>query len=160
MAALLGAAVLPPVAGAGEPATAALRQLSTAEKTGCAGVQRALAAGGGAGLVVRTAVEMGYNPCQVIGCALAGRCPADDAEALEQVVGGAAAAGVPAEVIARCAGDACDPAAVASLLAWVLLEPNYCYFSPRPPDATAPLPPQRPPLERGVPLPEVSPFGF
>lgn len=156
-AALLAAALLAPVprAAAVEPAGQ-----SAAERAACDGVQRALASGQDAALVVRTAVEMGHNACHVVRCALAGRCGGDEPEALGQAIRGAAAAGVPQDVIARCAGDACDPGAVAALLAGILLEPNYCYFSPRPPGAGAALPPPRPVVDRSSPPPQVSPFSF
>lgn len=159
-AALLAGVLLSPAAraAAAEPAPDSLRQQGAAERAGCAGVQRARAGGAEPALVVRTAVELGYNPCQVIRCALAGRCPADNAPDLEQVIRGAAAAGVATDVIARCTVEACgDPAAVAALLATILLEPNYCYFAPGPP---APLPPAQPVIDRGTPPPQVSPYRF
>jgi hypothetical protein len=143
---------------AAESARDLVRPRSAAERAGCDGIQRARAAGADAALTVRTAVELGYNPCQVIRCALAGRCPADNAPDLEPVIRGAAAAGVPADVVARCAAEACDePAEVAALLAAVMFEPNYCYFAPRPP---APLPPPRPVIDRESPPPQVSPYKF
>ncbi|HWR98305.1 MAG TPA: hypothetical protein VN317_07755 [Candidatus Methanoperedens sp.] len=148
-------------AGATSPAGELLRQQSAAERAGCGGVQRARAAGADAALVVRTAVELGYGPCHVIRCALAGRCPSDGAADLEPVIRGAVAAGVPADVVARCAVDACaDPGAAAALLADVLLEPNYCYFGPRPLSAPAPLPPPLPVIDRSHPQPQASPFTF
>jgi hypothetical protein len=162
-AALLVVALLPPApsAGAADPSQDLLRQQSAAEQAACDGVRRARAGGGDPALVVRTAVELGYQPCQVIRCALAGKCPADGAADLEQVARGAAAAGVPGEVIARCSLEACDdPAAVASVLAAVLLEPDYCYFSSRPPDAQAALPPPRPVIDRSTPPAQVSPYRF
>lgn len=161
-AALLAAALLAPAprAAAVEPAGGRPAGQSAAERTACDGVQRALAGGQDAALVVRTAVELGHNPCQVLGCALAGRCPENEPETLESAIRGAAAAGVPQDVIARCAGEACDPGAVAALLAVILLEPNYCYFSPRPPGAAAALPPPRPVVDRSSPPPQVSPFSF
>ena len=143
---------------AAESARDLVRPRSAAERAGCDGIQRARAAGADAALTVRTAVELGYDPCQVIRCALAGRCPADNAPDLEPVIRGAAAAGVPADVVARCAAEACDePAAVAALLAAVMFEPDYCYFAPRPP---APLPPPRPVIDRDSPPPQVSPYKF
>ena len=160
--ALLAVALLAPTprAAAVEPAGGRPAAQSAAERAACDGVQRALAAGQDAALVVRTAVEMGYNPCQVIRCALEGRCGGDEPETLEQAIRGAAAAGVPEDVIARCAGEACDPGAVAALLAGILLEPNYCYFSPRPPGAAATLPPARPVVDRDSPPAQASPFTF
>ena len=161
-AALLAFALFGPAprATAAEPASGRPTAQSAAGRAACDGVQRALAAGQDAALVVRTAVEMGHNPCQVLRCALAGGCGGDEPETLEQAIRGAAAAGVPEDVIARCAGEACNPGAVAALLAGILLEPNYCYFSPRPPGTGAALPPPRPVVDRSSPPAQVSPFRF
>jgi hypothetical protein len=127
----------------------AQRQQSAAERASCAGVQRSISAGADALLVVRTAVELGYNSCQVIRCAL-------EAEALcEKVIRGAVAAGVQADVISRCASDACDPDAIAAVLADTLLEPNYCYFYPRLP--ATPEPPQH---RQGGADRQISPYTF
>jgi hypothetical protein len=161
-AALLAVALLAPAprAAAVEPAGGRPAAQGAAGRAACDGVQRALASGQDASLVVRTAVEMGHNPCQVLRCALAGGCGGDEPETLEQAIRGAAAAGVPEDVIARCAGEACDPGAVAALLAGILLEPNYCYFSPRPPGGGAALPPPRPVVDRSSPPAQVSPISF
>jgi hypothetical protein len=159
-AALAILALLAPAqrAAAAESARDLVRPRSAAERNGCDGIQRARAAGTDPALTVRTAIELGYKPCQVIRCALAGRCPADNASDLEPVVRGAAVAGVPADVVARCATEACDdPAAVAALLAAIVFEPNYCYFGPGTP---APLPPSRPVIDRDSPPPQVSPYKF
>ena len=161
-AALLAVALLAPAprAAAVEPAGGRPAAQGAAGRAACDGVQRALAAGQDAALVVRTAVEMGHSPCLVLRCALEGRCPQEEPATLEQALRGAAAAGVPEDVIARCAGEVCDPGAVAGLLAGILLEPNYCYFSPRPPGAPAALPPPRPVVDRDSPPAQVSPFNF
>lgn len=137
-----------------------LRQQSAAERAGCAAIARALGSGTDPALVVRTAVELGYNPCQVIRCALEGRCEREGAGAdLARVLQGAVAAGVPEDIIARCSVEACaDPAAVAALLADLLLEPSYCYFAPREPGAPVALPPVQPLPDRD--LPEISPYRF
>ena len=139
-----------------------LRQQSAAEQSGCAGVQRTMSGGADATLVVRTAVELGYNPCQVIRCALEAKAtPGTDRLALcEKVVRGAVAAGVPSDVISRCATSVCDSSAVAAILAATMLEPNYCYFSPQPLVAPAPPPPPEPVFDRSLPRPQASPFTF
>jgi hypothetical protein len=109
-------------------------------------------------LVVRTAVELGYNSCQVIRCALEGKTESDDVTLCEKVTRGAVAAGVQSDVISRCASEYCDPAAVAAVLA--ATEPNYCYFFPQPLVAPAPLPPPEPVFDRSHPKPQASPFTF
>ena len=136
-----------------------LRQQSAAERSSCAGVQRTIAAGTDATVVVRTAVELGYNACQVIRCALEGTTGRDRDSRCEKVVRGAIAAGVQPDVISRCSADACDPAAVAALFAATLLEPDYCYFYPLPLAAPAPPPPAEPVFDRSTP-PQISPFTF
>jgi hypothetical protein len=139
-----------------------LRQQSAAERSSCAGVRRTIQAGADASLVVRTGVELGYNSCQVIRCALetGPAAPAPGARALcEQVIRGAVSAGVQPDVISRCSADACDPAAVAAILAATLLEPNYCYFSPREVEPDPAAPPQ-PVIDRDYPRPQASPFRF
>jgi hypothetical protein len=156
-----------------------LRQASPAERAACTGVRRTLAAGNDATRVVRTAVELGFNPCEVLRCALEG-VDGDERDRLCRLaVLGAAQAGVPADVIARCTAAACDPVGVAALLAAALREPNYCYVGSPPPGApaagqTAPVvdraiaqppepplpPPPLPPVEPPPPPPQISPFAF
>ena len=111
-------------------------------------------------LVVRTAVELGYNSCQVIRCALEGKTEIDRETLCEKVIRGAVAAGVQPDVVSRCASEVCDPAAVAAVLAATLLEPNYCYFFPQPLVAPEPLPPPGPAVDRSQPGPQASPFTF
>lgn len=137
-----------------------LRQQSAAERSSCTGVRRTISAGAEPTLVVRTAVELGYNACQVIRCSLEGKDVPDQETLCEKVLLGAVAAGVAADVIARCSADVCDPGAVAMTLAATLLEPNYCYLSPRPLVAPAPLPPPEPVFDRSYPRPQASPFTF
>jgi hypothetical protein len=139
-----------------------LRQQSAAERSSCTGVQRTIFTGNDATLVVRTAVELGYNSCQVIRCALEGSSSPDtDKETLcEKVIRGAVAAGVSPDVISRCSSDVCDPAAVAGILAATLLEPHYCYFFPQSLVAPASLPPPEPVFDRSLPRPQASPFTF
>lgn len=110
-------------------------------------------------LVVRTAVELGYNSCQVIRCALEGKTQADKEALCEKVIRGAVAAAVPAEVISRCSSDVCDPSAVAAILAATSSEPSYCYFFPKL-DAPAPPAPREAAFDRSVPQPQASPFAF
>ncbi len=76
------------------------------------------------------------------------------------MIRGAVAAGVQPDVITRCSAEVCDPAAVAALLSATLLEPNYCYFVPRPLVAPAPLAPPEPVFDRSLPQPQASPFSF
>jgi len=137
-----------------------LRQQSAAARSSCAGVRRTVTSGSDAMLVVRTAVELGYNSCQVIRCALEGGTENDKGSLCEKVIRGAVAAGVEPDVISRCASDVCDPSAVASLLAATLLEPNYCYFFPQPLLAPAPLPPPGSVINRNSPQGQASPFTF
>jgi hypothetical protein len=135
------------------------RQQSAAERASCAGVQRGISTGTDAVLVVRTAIELGYNSCQVIRCALEGKALTDKRTHCEKVVRGAIAAGVSADVVSRCATDSCDPDAIAAILADTLLEPNYCYLFPRPP--AAPEPPQRQAvIDRQAQPPQASPHTF
>jgi hypothetical protein len=133
----------------------AQRQQSAAERTSCAGVQRSISSGTDASLVVRTAVELGYNSCQVIRCALEGEARPDKPTLCKKVIRGAVAAGVQADVISRCASESCDPDAIAAILADTLLEPNYCYFSPRLPAAPEPLQHQQGGYDR-----QISPYTF
>ncbi len=121
-----------------------LRQQSAAERAACAGVQRSIAGDFDPMLVVRTAVELGHNPCQTIRCAVEGKISDHQPALCEKVILGAVAAGVPSDVISRCAADVCDPAAVAAILTATRFEPNYCYLSPRAPLAPAALPPPGP----------------
>lgn len=138
-----------------------LRQQSAAERSGCTGVRGTISAGRDAALVVRTAIELGFNSCQVMRCALEGPAIHDKQPLCEKVIRGAVAAGVQADVIARCSAAACEAAAVAEILAATLLEPNYCYFSPQPLLAPPPLPPLEPVIERRYPQPQAgSPFTF
>jgi hypothetical protein len=139
-----------------------LRQQSAAGRSSCAGVQRTLAAGTDATLVVRTAVELGYNSCQVLRCALEGELlpDTDKTSFCEKVIRGAVAAGVQSDVISRCAAESCGPTAVAALLADILLEPNYCYFSPPPLEAPATPPPSVPVFDRSTAQAQASPFTF
>lgn len=140
-----------------------LRQQSAAARASCSGVQRSLTAGSDPLLVVRTAVELGFDSCQVIRCSLEPTAapPSADAQTLcEQVIRGAVAAGVPPDVISRCSADFCEPAAVAAILSATLLEPNYCYFAPRALVAPAPLPPPEPVFDRTLSPPQASPFTF
>jgi len=136
------------------------RQQSAAERASCAGVQQSISTGTDATLVVRTAVELGYNTCQVIRCALEGKALPDKRTLCEKVIRGAVAAGVLADVISRCASDACDPADIASVLADTLLEPNYCYFFPKLPAAPAPPAPQQAFIDRHYQQPQASPSTF
>jgi hypothetical protein len=138
----------------------ALLQQSPAQATGCTGVQRTLKSGADATLVVRTAVEMGFNACQVIRCALEEQADPGKAILCERVVRGAVLAGVQPDVISRCSAEYCDPAAVAVILGDAFLETNYCYFASQP--LTAPdVPPPRPPvIDRTTQPPQASPFRF
>ena len=139
-----------------------LRQQSAAGRSTCTGVQRTISAGTDATLVVRTAVELGYNPCQVLRCALEGKTPPDTGKETfcEKVIRGAVAAGVAPDVVSRCSADVCDPAAVAEILAATLLEPNYCYFFAQPLVAPEPSPRPEPVFDRSAPRPQASPFTF
>jgi hypothetical protein len=136
-----------------------LRQQSDAGHVGCTGVQRALAAGTDARLVVRTAVELGYNSCQMIRCALEAKADGKTTTLCEKVIRGAAEAGVEADVISRCSSEACDPAAVAAILGNTSLDPYYCYFADRPRPAPE-LPPPPPVIDRDIRPPQASPFTF
>ena len=137
-----------------------LRQQSSAERAGCSGVQRVLAAGSDVRVVVRTAVELGYNSCQMIRCALEAKVAPEGKPVCEQVLRGAAEAGVPADVISRCSSEACDPAVVAAVLGEVTLDPYYCYFSAQPLGAPELPPPQQPIIGRDMPAAQASPFRF
>lgn len=136
-----------------------LRQQSAAGRSSCDGVQRTVAAGTDPLLVVRTGVELGYNSCRVITCALEGGAATDRETLCEKVVRGAVAAGVQPDVISRCAA-ACDPAVVAAVLSAAMFEPNYCYFSTRPLVAPELLPPPEPVFDRSHQVPQASPFTF
>ena len=138
----------------------ALLQQSPAQRTGCTGVQRTLNGGADATLVTRTAVEIGYNPCQVIRCALEGSSESERKVLCEKVLRGAALAGVQPDVISRCSAEFCDPAAVAAILGDAFLEPNYCYFAARP--LVAPEIPlaQDAVVGRSTPAAQASPFRF
>jgi len=138
----------------------ALLQQSAAQRAGCTGVQRTLKAGADATLVVQTAVEMGFNACQVVRCALDEKVDPEKAILCEKVVRGAVLAGVQPDVISRCAVEYCDPAAVAAILGEAFLEPNYCYFAVRPLAAPDDLPPQPAVIDRSLPQSQASPFRF
>jgi hypothetical protein len=140
-----------------------LRLQSFAARSSCSGVQRTISAGTDPTLVVRTAVEIGYNSCEVIRCALDPKSAPP--ELLQQtlcelVIRGAVAAAVQPDVISRCSTDFCDPAAVAAILSETLLEPNYCYFTGRALVAPDLPPPPEPVFERSLPQPQASPFTF
>ena len=137
-----------------------LRQQSAAERSSCTGVRRTIASGSDVTLVVRTAVELGYNSCQVIRCALEGKTETATKTLCEKVIRGAVSAGVEPDVISRCSSDVCNPSEVAAILAATLLEPNYCYLFARPLAAPEPLPPPGPVFDRSVPRPQASPFAF
>ena len=110
---------------------------------------------------MRSAVELGYNSCQVIRCALDETDISDKQPLCEKVIRGAVAAGVQPDVISRCTSPVCDPAAVAALLSAILLEPNYCYFSPGQLVAPELLPPPEPVVDQVYPqIPQASPFTF
>jgi hypothetical protein len=155
---------VPGAAGAAEMSSdllhETLRQQSTAERSACTGIRRTLTAGNNPAVVVRTAVELGYNSCQVLQCALGAKSGEDKAELCRQVIRGAVAAGVPADVISRCSADACDPADVAVLLAGSLGETNYCYIGTRPLSAPDPQAPQQPIIDRSQQQPQYSPYRF
>lgn len=154
--------VVPPLSAANQTDLIrdVLRQQSDAGQAGCIGAQRALAAGTDARLVVRTAVELGYNPCQIIRCTLATKPDGETTTLCEKVLRGAVEAAVPADVISRCSSEVCDPAAVAALLGDMFLDPYYCYFSDRPLSAPEALPPPPPIIDRGMPPAQASPFAF
>lgn len=137
-----------------------LRQQSAAERTACVGIRRTLGAGSDPVLVVRSAVELGYNSCQVIRCALEGAADGDTGGLCRKVVQGAVAAGVPSDVIARCSAGVCDPAGVAAILAGSLLELNYCYIGFQPSGAPDPGTPRPPVIDRALPQPQASPYTF
>ena len=111
-------------------------------------------------LVVRTAVELGYNSCQVIRCALEGKTQADKEALCEKVIRGAVAAAVPADVISRCSSDVCDPSAVAAILAATSLGAELLLLLSH--SLTRPLPRHQaePAFDRSVPQPQASPFTF
>lgn len=138
----------------------ALLQQSAAQRTGCTAVQRTLKEGADAMLVVRTAVEIGYNACQVIRCSLDGSVDPEKTIICDKVVRGAVQAGVQPDVISRCTAEYCDPARVAALLGDAFLEPNYCYLAGQPLAAPDALPPQVPVIDRSAPPSEASPFRF
>lgn len=143
-----------------DPLRDALRQQSAAERSACPGVQRAIADGTDAALVVRTAVELGLNSCQIIRCALEG-VPVDEKTIrCEKVLMGAVAGGVSSDVISRCSSDACDPGAVAGILARTDLEPYFCYFMAFPATPLPPPPPREPVFDRSYTKPQASPFTF
>lgn len=138
-----------------------LRQQSDAGQAGCSGVKRALSAGTDARLVVRTAVELGYNPCQMIRCVLETKAGQLDTTLCERVIRGAVEAAVQPDVVSRCSGEVCDPAAVAAILGETSLDPYYCYFTARPLAAPEPLPPPSPIVDRATPpAAQASPFTF
>lgn len=137
-----------------------LRQQSVAERAGCTAVQRTLASGTDPALVVRTAIELGYNSCQVIRCALKDEASPGGDVLCEKVIRGAAAAGAQADVISRCSEEACEPAVVASILADAFLELNYCYFAFQASPPADPLPQAAPVIDRGLPAYQASPFTF
>jgi hypothetical protein len=129
-----------------------LRQQSAAERSVCPAVKRAIAGGTDPLLVARTAVELGYNPCQVIRCAVETRAD------LAKILQGAASGGTSVDVLSRCAVEAgADPAAVAAVIGGLELEPDFCYFTFGPVRAPAALPPV---LARDTPSPQYSRFSF
>lgn len=138
----------------------ALLQQSPAQRTGCDGVQRTIRDGADATLVVRTAVELGFNSCQVIRCALENKVSAEMEIHCDKVIRGAILAGVQPDVISRCSAEFCDPAAVAALLGNAFLDTNYCYFVNQQPVAPDILPPQFPIVDRSRPQSQASPFRF
>ena len=137
-----------------------LRQQSGAGQAGCTGVQRALAAGTDARLVVRTAVELGYNSCQMIRCSLEANVDLDKTDLCEKVIRGAVEAAVQADVISRCSSEACDPRAIAVILGETSRDPYYCYFSDRPLVAPEPVLPPPPIIGRAANQAQASPFTF
>lgn len=152
-----------PAAAADNPLPAALRQGGASERAACDGIRRALDAASDAALVVRTSVEIGFNPCQAIRCALEGAGGEARDRLCRKVVFGAVEAGVPADVVARCTAEACAPPLVAALLAESLLEVSYCYLGPRPPSAAVPEQRSEPLIDRSffqTPPPQISPFDF
>lgn len=146
--------------GAKDLVREALLQQGPAQRVGCTGVQRTLVAVSDATLVVRTAVELGYDACQVIRCALEGKAGPEQSGLCEKVIRGAALAGVLPDVISRCSEEFCDPAGVATILGDAFLEPNYCYFAGQPLVAPEVDPPQMWVIDRSPPQAQSSPFRF
>lgn len=132
-----------------------LRQQSAAQREGCAAVKRTLQAEANAALVVRTAVEIGFNPCLVVRCAIEGGAD------LARVIQGAGEAGVKADVVARCAVEAgADGAAVAQIFSDLAFEPSFCYVTFSPAGASAPQAPVQPVLDRSYVQAQASVFSF
>lgn len=132
-----------------------LRQQSPAEQGICGAVRRAVAEGVDAALVVRTAVELGFTPCQVIRCAVTG------SGNLLNVIRGAGEAGLTPDVISRCAVDAgADRQSIATLLSDLDLEPNFCYFTFVPAGAPAAAVRSMPVIDRHYTHPQISPYSF
>lgn len=133
-----------------------LRQQSAAQREGCVVVIRTLATEPNATLVVRTALEIGYNPCLVIRCAIEGGSD------LAKVIQGAGEAGVSADIVARCAIEAgADGAQVARIFSDLAFEPSFCYVTFSPVGAPAPQEPVGPVIERGYERqPQASTFTF
>ena len=165
MRGFIAGAVAVLIAAAGAPGAAAtdqdtlrevLRQQSAAQREGCVAIKRTLATEPDAALVVRTAVQIGYNPCQVIRCAIEGGAD------LAKVIQGAAEAGVKADVVARCSVEAgADRALVARIFADLVFEPSFCYVTFTPGGAVEPLAPVQPVIDRGYGRQEqASPFTF
>ena len=66
----------------------------------CESIARALTEGREARLVVRTAIELGHSPCQVV------RCAHEAGAELTWIAAGAVEAGAPPDVVSRCLIDA------------------------------------------------------
>jgi hypothetical protein len=112
------------------------RQQSAAEQKVCTSLKKTVAEGTDVVLAVRTAIELGFAPCNVIRCAVEGGFD------LAKTLRGAAVAGVWIDVISRCAADAgADPKMVAAIFADEGFEPDFCYFTFAPASSHDPLPP-------------------
>lgn len=131
------------------------RQQSPAELKVCATLKKTIAEGADVVLAVRTAIELGFAPCNLIRCAVEGGVD------LAKTLQGAAAAGVGPDVISRCAADAgADPATIAAIFAEEGFEPNFCYFTFAPESQHSPLPPPVPFPDNagGASRPQLSPY--
>lgn len=134
-----------------------LRQQSAAQHEGCLAIKRTLATERNAALVVRSAVEIGFNSCLAIRCAIEGGGD------LAQVIQGAGEAGVQADVVARCAVEAgADRAAVARVLSDLAFDASFCYVTFSPAGAPEPQAPVQPIIERDYDQPraQASTFTF
>src|SRR3990172_10725304 len=84
--------------------------------------------------VVTTSIQMGYNACGVIKCAIKGGAN------LKQVITGAIDAGSTKDVVSRCALEAgAEAKDVAGILSRVA-EPGICYLLPEEPEIIVPPP--------------------